>query len=237
MQIDRSKIEALSKQYGYYEAIFEREANLPDTFEIFFKGVEPLLCYWYDDNPLISKQIGIYNIARLLDFFRRVGGKIELSGKVAYPREGQVRGARIKYELEDVFLQGAIFQFLNYLLKRENGINEKIPEKGIFPYNIEPYNDKEIVEILRYEAKEKRKLPQLSEIGKVGARLYKIHSRMEELGIFGNDGRQKQYSFLYDWLALAGKVEDLGEGFTGLVGKEKYQKIRVYLRAFLSKKS
>jgi hypothetical protein len=93
----------------------------------------------------------------------------------------------------------------------------------------EPYSDEELKQIIEYEKKKAQRKPKGNAY--IGKRLYFVYNKFKEAGYFGQS-KQKEYSFLYDWYVLAGIANDIGEGYSGSIGKEKYQHIKNWITAY-----
>jgi hypothetical protein len=50
-------------------------------------------------------------------------------------------------------------------------------------------------------------------------------------GYFGHS-KIKEYSYLYDWCVLNNLANDIGEGYSGIIGKEKYQQVKNWITAY-----
>lgn len=190
-------------------------------------------------------------IAELIKFLRSCDGNpLKISGIIKKPYKGQVKGSNISFNLNDKHTLYYLEQFLNTILERNQdgfyqykfGWNFKEPikyYKGTAPYYeieedsffTEPYTDEELDKIIKYE-KERNQL-KLTKNGKLGRACYYLYSALEKQGILGNS-KTKDYSFIYDILVIKGKANDVGEGFSGTIGKEKYQTIKNWINAYLT---
>lgn len=253
MEVDIEKIKELCLEYGYYDSIIERENNMPITFENNDKRVKHLLSFW--PNNIGQRQIGEIkreNIVGMIDFLRRVSGGIKMEGSIDNPRKGQVKGAALKFSFDDDLLILALLDYLNTLLEKvqdglyqyELGIDVKneimIPlDNGTFYKTgyTERYSDEELSKIMMFENTIKQQSLKLKGNARIGKRLKDIYDRMAKNGIWGNDSKQKRYCFLYDWLTIAGVVNELGKGFNGTLGKEKYTIVKNYIEAYNRKQN
>lgn len=102
------------------------------------------------------------------------------------------------------------------------------------PFFTEPYTDEELNEIIAYESnQEERK--NLSKNALIGKRLVFLHEFLSKKNIFGNcvrGERTKEYCFLYDYLVLIGKANDIGKEHSGSAGKEKYTNVKNWISAY-----
>ena len=98
---------------------------------------------------------------------------------------------------------------------------------------VEPYTDEELNNIIEYEKEKESNQPKLTQNGKIGRTCYSFYKALKLQGILGNN-KTKDYSFIYDILVIRGKVNDIGKGFSGTIGKEKYQNIRNWINAYLT---
>lgn len=192
-------------------------------------------------------------IAELIKFLRSCeGSPLKISSTIQNPYKGQVKGSNLSFNLNDKYTLLYLEQFLNTILEEnQDGLyqfefnwNFKEPikhYKGIAPcyeteedsFFTEPYTDEELDKIIEYEKEKESNQPKLTKNGKIGRICYSFYKALKLQGILGNN-KTKDYSFIYDILVIRGKANDIGKGFSGTIGKEKYQTIRNWINAYLT---
>ena len=95
----------------------------------------------------------------------------------------------------------------------------------------EVYSYEELKKIVEYEEKELLKQCKPNSDASKGKRLYWVYHKFVDVGVFGGE-KTKEYSFLYDWYVACGRACDLGKGFSGSIGNDKYQKVKQWIKAY-----
>lgn len=187
-------------------------------------------------------------IANFVKFLRQCGdNEYKITSTIKHPQKGKVKGSAASFTFSDRYMNMHLLsmaeQMLHYVSEGEYEYQFKWEEKEMTDPNIEghfysiegfpevfkPYSDEELSKIIEYEKKKAERKPKGN--AAVGKRLYFIYNKFKEAGYFGQS-KQKEYSFLYDWYVLAGIANDIGEGYSGTIGKEKYQQVRKWITAY-----
>lgn len=189
-------------------------------------------------------------IAELIRFLRSCeGSPLKISGTIQKPYKGQVKGTNLSFNLNDKYTLFYLELFLNTILEKNQegfyqykfGWDFKQPvryylEGGIIEedsFFTELYTDEELSKIIEYEKEKESNQPKFTENAKLGKLCYYFYSVLEEQGVLRNH-KTKAYSFIYDFLAIKGNLNNIGEGFSGTIGKEKYQVIKNLIKAYLT---
>lgn len=85
--------------------------------------------------------------------------------------------------------------------------------------------------IIAYETLQKAKRDAIKGNGKIGQKCWHWYSKLKEKGGLGG-GIVKEYSFVYDVCVLKGLVNYIGDGFSGVVGKEKYDAVKSWIKTY-----
>lgn len=245
-------INQLFREYDYYEPIVEVAKRLPLNLENLHRKGLPAIFY------LKRKELDVHflnrpklYLAELIDFFRSVGGEIQIIGKVTNPRHGEVKGASRKITFNDEELVYNLELFLNkQLFHKEEGeyawrFNEE-EKPFLYVPSMNPWSDDEtgivgyseegLSAILNYERKLERQEVSMPDRARIGKLLHFLYNRLKEFNIVGNNGKptQKEYCFLYDYLVIQERVTDLGMyEYTGPIGKEKYNVVRNFISSYM----
>ncbi len=236
------EFEALCDMYGYVSI-----RNNKNAFMLF--------SYFISENDWKDLVIGNnLKIALFIKFLKSCAGNgIQLTSTVSNPEKGEVKGSAKKIIIDDELLLDNIYLLANTLLEANSDgtyqyefdweFKDKIKYKrGLAPvYEIqespfytEPYTDEELNSIIAYESnREKRK--NLTPNASIGKRLSFIYNALIKQKIFGNTARgekTKEYSFLYDYLVLIGITNNIGTGYSGYIGKEKYTHVKNWISAY-----
>lgn len=236
------EFEALCTRYGY--------TSILDDKKVFM-----LFSYFISEDDWKDLVIGNnLKIALFIKFLKScAGSSIQLTSTVSNPIEGEVKGTVKKIIVDDELLLDNIYLLANTLLEANSDgfyqyefdweFKDKVQYKrGIAPvYEIqedpfytEPYTDAELSKIVAYELdQEERKI--LPKNALTGKRLAFLHESLSKKSIFGNCARgekTKEYCFLYDYLVLIGKANELGNEYSGSVGKEKYTNVKNWIGSY-----
>lgn len=241
---DNQKVEfeALCNMYGYVSILNNRNAFM-------------LFSYFTSENDWKDLVIGNnLKIALFIKFLKScAGSRIQLTSTISNPDKGEVKGSTKKIIIDDKLLLDNIYLLANTLLEANSDgtyqyefdweFKDKVKYKrGLAPvYEIqespfytEPYTDEELNSIIAYESsREKRK--ELTPNALIGKRLDFIYNTLVKQKIFGNSARgekTKEYSFLYDYQVLIGIANNIGIGFSGCIGKEKYTNVKNWISAY-----
>ena len=95
----------------------------------------------------------------------------------------------------------------------------------------QPYTDEELDKIIAYENYSDAKNNAIKGNGRIGKKCWHWYSKLKEKKSFGG-GKQKEYSFIYDLVVLAELINYIGDGFSGTIGKEKYDAVRSWITAY-----
>ena len=166
------------------------------------------------------------------------GSKLKISGTITNPYAGQVKGTGVDFTLSDEETLYFLHLYMNTVLYDSQdgyyqywfdwGDKEYFwEERGIW----QPYTDEELDKIIAYENYEEAKNNAVKGNGKIGRLCYNWYSRLKEKKSFGG-GKQKEYSFIYDLLVLAERTNYRGDGFSGTIGREKYQDVKNWIAAY-----
>lgn len=175
-------------------------------------------------------------------------GKIAIACTITNPKEGEVKGTEKKVEIESESFNSYFSKFLHTLIGNgaddrddpcfyymANGIirNLKKPyEDGDFVF-MEDWSEEELKAIIQYEESQIKK--EMNEYPTIGRRLLSLEDRLTDYNVFAGCTKTKIYSFLYDWCVLQGVFNDIGKGFSGSIGKEKFTEVRNRINSYCRK--
>lgn len=183
-------------------------------------------------------------ILNLIQFFECCyGNEISLKGVINYPQNNEeIKGQSKKEEIKNKLLLEYIINSLHTLLehnqegKYQHEFNwefKKCIEGNPFTFT-ESYSNEELKSIVKYE-KDKTRRHNFNRNAKLGRRLKFVYSKFKEAGIFGKS-KTKEFSFLYDWYVIAGKINKGKHTelyvYTGETGNDKYHIIKDLIRAY-----
>lgn len=234
VEVNIEELESLLAEYGYQFPLYE--FSLLKYADIDSKEDETI---W--GNGL--------TIANFVKFLRLCGDNTyKITSTIKHPQKGKVKGSSESFEFSDRYMNMHLLsmaeQMLHYISAGEYEYHFNWAEKesshciGIEGHYLsiqgfhevkKPYSDEELDQIIEYEkGKSQRKCTGNAAKGK---KLHFIYNKFKEAGYFGQS-KQKEYSFLYDWYVLAGIANDIGKGYSGSIGKEKYQYIKNWITAY-----
>lgn len=183
-------------------------------------------------------------IAQFVQFLRLCGkNSYKIISTIQHPQKGKVKGSAESFTFNSSYISTPISLMAEEMLHSVSegeyeyifGWNEKPIIEG-YSYLFsglsdlrEPYSDEELKQIIEYEKKKAQSKPKRN--ASIGKRLYFVYKKLKEAGYFGQS-KQKEYSFLYDWYVLGGVANDIGEGYSGNIGKEKYQQVKNWITAY-----
>lgn len=185
----------------------------------------------------------IIQVAKLALLMRScMGGKIEIRCTISDPQKGEVKGTSKAIEIESDFFNVHFSKFLHTLISQGNehlytnhimnGAMGDYKERYVFGDFgfIEDWTEAELKAIIAYEENNLNR--RLTQSAKLGRRLAFVLEKLNEYGLFEGMNQRKTYSFLYDWCVLNGVANDIGEDFSGSLGKEKADWVKNRLNAF-----
>jgi hypothetical protein len=231
IRIDQERLHNLLNEYGYQFTI--KEKFLLDSVMHF----ERL------DNPLRIEDREL-EIAQFVKFLRLCGdNSYKITSTIKHSQQGKLKNSPESFTLEDRYIITAIRLIAEEMLHRVDdgfrdycwGWDEKPKTKETldrfeeFEDFKEPYSDEELNQIIEYRKGLASKEP--SGNAEKGRTPYYLYNTFREAGFFGHS-KQKEYCFLYDWCVLAGLANDIGKGYSGTIGKEKYQQIKNWITAY-----
>lgn len=170
-----------------------------------------------------------------------MGGKIEISCTISDPQKGEVKGTSKSIEIQSGFFNNHFSRFLHTLISQGNehfytnhivGVMGDYKEKyvyGDFGF-MEDWTEEELKTIIAFEEGDINR--KLTYNARLGRRLNFVLDKLNEYNLFEGMSQRKVYSFLYDWCVLNGITNDIGEGFSGTLGKEKSDWVKNRLNAF-----
>lgn len=187
-----------------------------------------------------NKWIEYEEVAKLILFLKLCkGGEIKISGTINTAIDGYIKGANMTITIINEVFQGIILNMLNnYLLENREVLY--IDKLGLTPKKFKTLHDgskskfkelldeKELSCILDYEHTDIITPRNALE----GMFLISLSSMLFE--DITDHKKVKEYSFMYDILVLANKVNFVGNGYTGTIGKEKYDYIKNRIQAWKS---
>lgn len=241
--------EWLIKQYGY---------NIPS------KLIDYLKYYFYDIhfNDIEDDYQTIIDCSSLIDLLTSCIGKtvnvnnIVIKGEINNPQEGENKNTTKSITLRSKFLLEMLKLFTNTLLnnrysdlfKDEFGweakgkcSNDNMPSELMIETTFtdkelsffkQPFSKEDIQTILNKFKNEY--LPPYRGNAKQGYYYYWEYIFFKTWKIFKGE-MIKEYSFIYDIAVLYGQENKLDKGFSGIIGKEKYQRIKNCINAYLKK--
>jgi hypothetical protein len=157
-------------------------------------------------------------------------GKTQITCTISNPGKGEVKGTTRTIEFDSHSFNIDLLLFLcNYLDENEMPLRKLMEEGGDAIWS-----EDELNAVIQYEQS-------YNLIGKslIGKRLnYIVNKFQKEWHLFEGWTTTKVYSFLYDWCALQGEVNEIESGvFKGDVGREKFQWVRYCIEAYKKKES
>ena len=188
-------------------------------------------------------------IANFVKFLRLCGNNsYKITSTIKHPQRGKVKGSTESFTFSDRYMNMHLLsmaeQMLHYVSEGEYEYHFNWAKKetshiiGIEGHYLsidgfhevkEPYTDEELDMIIEYEKAKAQKV--CTGNAAKGRKLHFVYHKLKDAGYFGQS-KQKEYSFLYDWYVLAGIANDIGEGYSGSIGKEKYQQIKNWITAY-----
>lgn len=202
-------------------------------------------------------------IAELIKFLRScMGNEIQLTSKVEYPYQGQIKGWNIKCSINDYRLIYCLEKWLNFFLDREiykifqplspdlanklelgEDIEYEITDNPYSGEDIDfdigvpysPHSDEALNRIIEDGKTAKERI--YTERAKIGDKCgWLLHAIQESQVIPDKTTKTKLYSFVYDCLVLLYQVIFIGKGFQGGIGREKYTLVRDWIRTAKNQK-
>lgn len=173
------------------------------------------------------KSVKLRQIAELIKLLRCCkGSKLEIIGTIQEPHKGQVKGELIKCKLDNEYTS-KIEAHINSLLREELEGYASIDEN----WN---YSDEILDSIIEKGKQEEEYLQKFSRSRRLGQICHMLHGALSKDidMVFENVNKTKIYSLIYDVLALTNQVSDKGKGFSGGIGKEKYQEVKNWINAY-----
>lgn len=229
IKVNIEALESLLSNYGYQFS--RREITL-------------LKCahyMWEEDTKLWGNKL---EIAQFVQFLRLCGeNSYKITSTIQHPKRGKIKGSTESFTFNGSYVSTPIYLMAEEMLHSVSegeyeyifGWDEKPIIEG-YSYLFsgiselrKPYSDEELHQIIEYEKKKIQRICKGN--AKKGRKLYFVYNKLKEAGHFGNS-KQKEYSFLYDWYVLSGLANDIGEGYSGTIGKEKYQQVRNWITAY-----
>lgn len=226
------EIEKLAKYYGYTIPQFITEERA------FWKPIS--------SNFVRSKK----QIAKFIKFLRSCkGSNLKISSTIQKPYERQIKGSKITFELSSEYVLYSLEEFLNTLLNVSmEGLNtelyevndkefyynterEVFREEGEFPLYSKPFTNEELDRVIKLET-EDEECSKLTKNGRLGEYCASIDRDLKKE--ITEQCKTKYYSFIYDILVITKEVNYIGKGFSGVIGKEKYQAVRNWINAYLT---
>lgn len=182
---------------------------------------------------------------------------ISIKGEIRKPQAGELKNTPKHIIIRSKYLLQMLKLFTNTLLSRrysyefEEEFNwkpkEQISDSNLFPELLiettfsqeeifslfkEPFTAEEIHKILHRFKNEY--LPPYRGNAPKGYNYYWEYEWLKKWGIFQGQ-KIKEYSFIYDIAVEYGQENKINEGFSGIVGKEKYQHIKNCIIAYVNK--
>lgn len=228
-QVDKESLQNLIDKYGY--KFTKKEVALLSHVSSFTK----------EDADLWGKRL---EIAQLVQFLRLCGdNSYKITSTIQNAQNGKIKGSSDSITFNSSYISNSILLMAEEMLHLvSEGEYEYVfgwdskPSIEAEPFWFsgfseltEPYSDEELNQIIAYEKKRSERIPKGN--AQIGRRLYIVYDKLKNAGYFGQS-KQKEYCFLYDWYVIAGMVNDVGEGYSGTIGKEKYQYIKNWIKAF-----
>lgn len=234
IEVNKEGLQELLTKYGYqfpkYEYSLLKYASIDSNEDD---------CIW--GNSL--------TIAKFVKFLRLCGdNSYKITSTIKHPQRGKVKGSTESFTFSDRYMNMHLLsmaeQMLHYVSEGEYEYHFNWTEKEIshdigieghylsiegFHEVKESYTDEELDMIIEYEKAKAQKV--CTGNAAKGKQLYFVYHKFKEAGYFGQS-KQAEYSFLYDWYVLAGIANDIGEGYSGSIGKEKYQQIKNWITAY-----
>ena len=226
----KRKITELAESYGYaYDDVKQVGSSAIFDWEI-------------RKEKQADKGIPIGNHKQMADFIRFLrscrGSKLKILGTITNPYAGQVKGTGVDFTLSDEHTLYFLHLYMNTVLyDSQDGFYQYWfdwedkeyfwEDRGIF----QPYTDEELDKIIAYENYSDAKNNAIKGNGRIGKKCWHWYSKLKEKKSFGG-GKQKEYSFIYDLVVLEELTNYIGDGFSGTIGKEKYDKVKNWISAY-----
>lgn len=195
--------------------------------------------------PYLKKEVWLDNVgdclllAKFIKFLRSCGdNEFKISSTIKEPQKGEVKGSNIVFCFKNHKVTSELQETINNLLVKVADIeSERMKYKANVPMEIRElyakgshYTNEEIEQIIKYEEKHRPKKKMTKNV-EIGLSLYDIYMYNKNKGYFGHS-KIKEYSYLYDWCVLNNLANDIGEGYSGVIGKEKYQQVKNWITAY-----
>lgn len=235
IEVNEEELQELLAKYGYqfpkYEYFLLKHASIDGKEDGYI---------WGDS----------LTIAQFVKFLRQCGDEnsYKITSTIKHPQKGKVKGSTESFTFSDRYMNMHLLsmaeQMLHYVSEGEYEYHFNWDEKetshdiGIEGHYLsiegfhevkEPYTDEELDKIIEYEKAKAQRI--CTGNAAKGKRLCFVYHKFKEAGHFGQS-KQKEYSFLYDWYVLAGLANDIGKGYLGSIGKEKYQQVKNWITAY-----
>lgn len=176
-----------------------------------------------------------YQSAKLIQLFQICkGSAVTIASTISQPQRGMVKGTEHKVNIDSGWLKEYTIEgikkrmHLGCLLFKEAFL-----KYGIDIDNIEPDNIEDVILILA----ELKKLTKCTDNTLKGWYLHDMYYKFTEDKIFPKDcTERKKYSFLYDYCVLIEEANNIGEGFSGDIGKDKYTQVKNWINAYKNKR-
>lgn len=220
------KIEKLLVEYDY-----EKKDELMDILKVF--------CDMYG-LKIDTRYLEAAKLALQLRLCK--GNKITISGISNKSHHGYIKGEAIKNSIETEYIQECLIHLLERILYKDMGdyykkdLNINIPKQILNNRWIDNkqinsiYSNYELKKIIDYEYKSYNE--SLSQNELKGFQLQVLYTELCKMNIFDRSATIKEYSFMYELCVIAKKENELPKGYSGSIGKQKYDIIKGKIKAY-----
>lgn len=157
-------------------------------------------------------------------------GTATIESTTTKSQEGIIKGAKYKANVDIVLLKELTIKTLHNEIHNQLLIFQPaLLEHGI---NINKLRNTDIANLLQLFDYLKKNL-KYTDNAVMGWHLYDLYKYLTEIDFFPKYCTEvKKYSFLYDYCVVYEKANDLGYGFSGSIGKDKYTLVRNWIEAY-----
>ena len=215
-----TNIKSLSKEYDYL--ISENQ------YAVIYYSLNELLVWdqmKYEAIEEYSEALKLIQLIKLCE-----DNTLVVTANISKPQKGFIKGESIKVEINNTFLLHSINSALNTIINQYDKKTKylKIPEKEEHSYTID-----EISTMLKDDDSAETLKHLDSEAISIGHKaLLIINSVLSEVSKKERGYKIKMYSYVYDLFVTIQHINDIGKGYNGAIGKEKYDKIKYYIKAY-----
>lgn len=218
------RILSLLEEYSY------RKLNEDEISKLFIVSLDINTC------KVNSDKLDLATFIKFLYLCGRGEGEYKITSTIKDTEEGKVKGTK-----EEIIISGYLVDMLHIFAEMK--LNSIIKDYYNQPYIRENYEDyrheftyKELNTIINDTKKKNEGSYNLSRNEELGLQTLSIIRELDILNI-PKKPKRKLYSFIYDLLVIREEVNDIGKGFSSIIGKEKAEYIRNCIKAYNKKQN